>query len=45
MPQNSSTSNTYHVEATDHFDTPSSIELYRELMGIAQEIELCRASL
>ncbi len=26
------------------FSTPSSLEIYRELMGVAQEIETCRAS-
>lgn len=28
-----------------NFGTPASFELYRELMGIAKEIETCRASL
>ncbi len=27
-----------------NFCTPASVEVYRELMGVAQEIETCRAS-
>ncbi len=27
------------------FETPATCEVYRELMAIAREIELCRASL
>ncbi len=27
-----------------NFCTPASVEIYRELMGVAQEIETCRAS-
>lgn len=29
--------------AAHNFGTPASLELYRELMSIAEEIELCRA--
>ncbi len=32
------------VEADD-FETPESVELYHEIMNIAQEIAACRASL
>ncbi len=32
------------IEAED-FDTPESVELYNEIMNIAQEIAVCRASL
>ena len=32
------------IEAED-FDTPESVELYHEIMNIAQEIAVCRASL
>lgn len=32
------------IEAYD-FGTPASVEIYRELMGIAKEIERCRASI
>lgn len=27
-----------------NFCTPASVEIYRELMSVAQEIETCRAS-
>ncbi len=37
-----SKSNRRDRSASD-FGTPASFELYRELMGIAEEIELCRA--
>lgn len=32
------------IEAED-FNTPESVELYNEIMNIAQEIAVCRASL
>ncbi len=32
------------IEADD-FETPESVELYNEIMNIAQEIASCRASL
>lgn len=32
------------IEAYD-FGTPASIEIYREIMGVAKEIERCRASM
>lgn len=39
-------SNTSHFDASlDDRATPASFELYREIMSIAKEIELCRASL
>lgn len=31
------------IEAYD-FGTPASVEIYREIMGVAKEIERCRAS-
>ncbi len=39
-------SNTYGADRAEayNFCTPASVELYRELMGVAQEIEACRAS-
>lgn len=48
MQNNSSIFNDYPaylpIEAED-FETPESVELYHEIMNIAQEIALCRASL
>ena len=48
MQNNSSIFNDYPsylpIEEED-FDTPESVELYNEIMNIAQEIAVCRASL
>lgn len=48
MRDKSSKSDSYFESSQDlgyDFETPATCEVYRELMAIAREIEICRASL